>query len=300
MLLVSVLSMRLFLRVAEGDRWRPGIGRDARRHDGRRRPVPEKHGRDDVGLLQPVGAEGERAGLDRDDEDGRLRVGGGQTARDGEARHAAGAAEPEDRHPAQIGAEPHRREGPRLERGGRDPGGRDGHDGVHLPSGQARAVERGQCRIDEEGQGAIEVRGVARGPALRALEPVHRHDEMPGIDPGIVEGRDQPVELGVGRAQKGGGALPHLVLTDPVRRQRMADAVEENRGDAVGAHDVCRQHGWRILEIVQQGPDSTLSSANPGRGFRFRRLHGAVCRAGPRVCAARGSLAPRAAGPCCL
>ena len=134
-------------------------------HDTGCRAVAEQGGRHHVGGGKLVHAEGRGADLDGHQQHRRARPGARQAAGDGEARHAAGAAQAEHRHALDIGAEAHAACDPRLEAGRGDAGRGHGDDGVDVAALAAGVGERAARRIDEERLRALEIGRVALRPA---------------------------------------------------------------------------------------------------------------------------------------
>ena len=115
--------------------------------------VAEQSGGDDRGGIVAVEPDGDRAGLDGDEQPVRAGLGRGEARGGGEAVDSAGAAEAEDRHAADVVAEAEPRADARFEAGRGDAGGRNGDDAVDLVGRQAglrdgrrRPLRRTSCR----------------------------------------------------------------------------------------------------------------------------------------------------------
>ena len=125
-----------FSRRAADRREALALGRDHRR----RRAVAEQGGGDDRRGVVAVEADRDRAGLDADEQPVAARLGLGQPRRGGEPGHPAGAAEAEDRHAADIGAEAEARRDAGVDAGRGNAGGRDEHDARRSRSGRGPAA----------------------------------------------------------------------------------------------------------------------------------------------------------------
>ena len=194
----------------------------------RRRAVTEKDGRDHVGLLQAVGPEGQGTGFHRNHQHGAAGIGGGEPAGDGQARHAACAAQPEDRHAAQVAAKAHRAERLRLQRRGRDPGGGDGDDRIDLIRRDPGCRQRVPSCVDEQFRGPGHVGGPAVGPAVVFGIPVHRHHAVARVDARIFERRDELFEERVFRGQQAPGLIQDIGLAHGMGRDGGTDPLHDS------------------------------------------------------------------------
>ena len=128
--------------------------------------VTEQGRRDHGGGIVAVEPDRDRTGLDRDEQPQAARIGRGKARGEREAVDAAGAAEAEDRHAADIVAKPTRGRDAGFEAGGRDSGGRDGDDAVDLIGRQACLFDGGRSGVDEQFLGGFQIDRVAVMPAV--------------------------------------------------------------------------------------------------------------------------------------
>ena len=175
-------------------RWSPMPGSSTRADDSGGGAIAEQGGGDDRRGIVAVEADRDRAGFDGDEQPARARLGGGKPRGGGEAGHAAGASQSEDRHAADVGAQPERERVARVEAGGGDPGGGDGDDPVDVAWLKARLLDRAAGDVEEQSVGSFEIDAVALRPAVILAVPVDRGDDVALVDPGIVEYARQPVE----------------------------------------------------------------------------------------------------------
>ena len=101
-------------------------------HHGAGGAVAEQRGGDDVALTAVAVAEGQPAQLDHQKQVAVFSLGAGLSGSTGQANHAAGAAEPEDRQPLQVAAHAQPFHQQRIERRCRNAGARDEHETVDV------------------------------------------------------------------------------------------------------------------------------------------------------------------------
>src|SRR6185437_8163834 len=111
----------------------------------------------------------------------------GETRCDRQARDAAGAAEAEHRHAADVAAESETAGDPRLQAWRRDPGRANRHDGIDVGAGELRASQRLFSRVDEQRLGAFEKGFGPLRPAAPLEIPFERFYPVALDDPGVGE-----------------------------------------------------------------------------------------------------------------
>ena len=198
-------------------------------YDAGRRAIAEECGRHHVGRRQLIHAEGGGADLDGDQQHSRAGPRRGQTAGQRQARDAAGASEPEHRHPLDISAKAHAPGDAGLEARRRDAGRGDGDDRVDLGRGATRRRERTRRGVDEQFLRALEIGGITFGPAQGGEIPVERLHRVARFDAGRREDRRHPLEGGIAMGKNSARCRFRLGLEEPVRRQGVRDGEQGDR-----------------------------------------------------------------------
>ena len=179
--------------------------------------VAEQRRGDDVALRGVGRAEGQRAQLDRREQHRPIRHLARQAARARQAEHAADAAEAEDRQPGHVARQREALDQERIQARCRHAGGRDHHHRPDIGRSAAGALEGGRAGRLDQVEGVAHVASVTGLPALRLEIALERQTGVAGRDTGVVEYRQQPLELaapGEDAARRGLG----LFLAQHVRR----------------------------------------------------------------------------------
>ena len=153
-------------------------------------------------------------------EPGRARA---SRLRNGEPGYAAGAAQPEERHPLDVGAEAHAAGDAGLKARRGDAGRGHGDDGVDVARRTAGVGERAARRLDEEILCALEIGRVALRPAEIRQVPVDRLHRVALADARGLEHRSHALEGGVAMGEDAARRRRGVGLQHAMRRHGMAD-----------------------------------------------------------------------------
>ena len=200
-----------------------GHPRLAGAHDAGGSTIAEQCRRHHVGAGELVHAEGRGADLDRHHQHRRARPRARQAAGDGQPRDAAGTAQAEHRHALDIGPKAHPAGDPRFEAGRGDTSRRNGDDRIDVARLAPRHGQRARRGCDEQVLRALEIGGIALGPAEIGEVPVERLHGMAGADAGGFEDRRHPIEGGVAMTEHAPGRRGGIGLQQAVRRHGQAD-----------------------------------------------------------------------------
>ena len=186
-------------------------------NDGRR-TVAEQAGGDDIGLGQFIVAHRKRAEFERDQE----HVGAGprlrKPRRDRQPRHAARAAQTENRHARHVGAKAELAGDARLQRRRRDAGRTYRDDGVDLVGREIGTRESLARDVDEQGFRAFQKGLRPLGPAAPLEIPFDGLDPVAMADAGIGKQARKRLELRVTIGEQVVRSLEDLLLMELMRR----------------------------------------------------------------------------------
>ncbi len=210
-----------------------------RHHGGR--PVAEQPAGHQVGHRRVVALHRQGAQFHRQQDADVVRPAAEVVVQPGDPGRAGDAAEPEQRHPFDVFAEPDLGVDPGLQRRNRQAGDGGGEDHVDLicgqPGGLQRAVHRRDAQIDRDFQIGV----VGLGEVRQLPVAIKRQRQVPAAHPGVGVHPSQHLVASAIAQHVLGECLGDLVLRVPVWRQnRMHGSKAGHAGHSTVTIGACR------------------------------------------------------------